>query len=64
MVKNLSNYLNAKRMSTPPDSISAIRKDFESFPELFRRAYYALGNYVAVPDILREAKKKPVIMDR
>ena len=64
MVKNLSNYLNAKRMSTPPDSISAIRKDFEGFPELFRRAYYALGNYVAVPDILQEVKKKPVIMNR
>ena len=64
MVKNLSNYLNAKRMSTPPGSISAIRKDFEGFPELFRRACYALGNYVAVPDILQEVKKKPVIMDR
>lgn len=61
---NLSNYLNAKALSTPPPSIAAIRKKFDHLPEIYRRAYYAFSNYLAAQDVLEITKTKSVVMDR
>lgn len=64
MVRNLTNYLNAITMVTPPPIIAHYRKLFNVLPELCRRSYYAYGNYAAVGDVIKYTNESPVVMDR
>ncbi|CAG2067603.1 unnamed protein product, partial [Timema podura] len=49
--KKLSSKLNAKKMSTPPSCLLTLREKFDTHPIALRRAYYALGNYIAAAEI-------------
>lgn len=64
MVANLSRYLNAVAMATPPDSIRHIRKEFDNLPELCRRSFYAFSNYLASSEISHVTEKTAVVLDR
>ena len=64
MTKNLAKYFNGIHMATPPDSIRHIRKKFDHLPELCRRSFYALSNYLAAKDVVKVTENQPVIMDR
>lgn len=64
LTKNLEIELSAKRFSTPPPQTQHLRKHFDDLPEIIRRAYYALGNYIVAVDILKTCQEKAVIMDR
>jgi len=61
---NLAKYLNGIQMGTPPPSISPIRRHFDAFPEVYRRSYYALGNYIASEQVIQHCRTQPVVMDR
>lgn len=64
LTKNLEIELSAKRFSTPPPQTQHLRKHFDDLPEIIRRAYYALGNYIVAVDILKTCQEEAVIMDR
>merc|ERR1711962_575300 len=53
--KNLAKYLNGIQMGTPPPSISGIRGHFDNFPQLYRRSFYALGNYIAAQQVVEHS---------
>ncbi|KAL8565235.1 hypothetical protein ACOMHN_001133 [Nucella lapillus] len=60
----LEEKLNAARYSTPPPCLLPLRKFFDKLPEIVRRAYYSLGNYLVAQEIAAECQTRPVIMDR
>jgi UMP-CMP kinase 2 len=60
----LEKKLNACRYYTPPPEIQHLRKHFDDLPEIVRRAYYSVGNYIVAIAILKTCQKQPVIMDR
>ena len=62
--KNLARYLKGVPMGTPPPSIASIRGHFDKFPQLYRRSFYALGNYIAAQQVIDHCKTQPVVMDR
>lgn len=62
--KLVSQKLNASLRSTPPPSITSLRPKFDAHDSLLRRAYYALGNYVAADEIKQVLQKQPVVLDR
>nr|CAD7426808.1 unnamed protein product [Timema monikensis] len=62
--KKLSSKLNAKKMSTPPSCLLTLREKFDTHPIALRRAYYALGNYIAAAEIEYLCHHTPVIVDR
>lgn len=64
LTKNLEIELSAQRFSTPPPQTQHLKKHFVDLPEIIRRAYYALGNYIVAVDILKTCQEKAVIMDR
>ena len=60
----LEEKLGAARYYTPPKQIQHLRLFFDKLPEIVRRAYYCMGNYIVAEDIVRECETRPVIMDR
>lgn len=64
MTNNLGRQLGAEILGTPPDSIKHIRKQFDVFPELCRRSFYAYGNYLAAEQISKVLDARPVVLDR
>ncbi|KAK3108168.1 hypothetical protein FSP39_002499 [Pinctada imbricata] len=64
LTETLEKKLGAARYYTPPHHIAHLRKYFDSLPELVRRAYYCLGNYIVAVEISKECRDRPVIMDR
>ena len=64
LTEHLQSKLNAIRYYTPPPQLTHLRPVFDAYPEIVRRAYYSLGNYIVAEEIVRECQTKPVIMDR
>ncbi|XP_060085838.1 UMP-CMP kinase 2, mitochondrial-like [Ylistrum balloti] len=64
LTKILGDRLSAVRLYTPPPPIEELRKVFDRLPELVRRAYYSIGNYIVAMEISKECKEHAVIMDR
>ncbi|KAH3715064.1 hypothetical protein DPMN_057768 [Dreissena polymorpha] len=64
LTEAIERKLGAVKYFTPPPQISHLRPHFDRYPEIVRRAYYSLGNYIVAMDILRECETRPVIMDR
>ena len=62
--ERLEEKLDAVRYSTPPPCLLSLRKYFDRLPEIVRRAYYCLGNYIVAQKITKECQTRPVIMDR
>lgn len=65
MTRFLSNTLHLRLMGTPPKNYEVFikaRDFFDGQPESIRRAYYSLGNYLAVHDFM--TSKQPAVMDR
>lgn len=56
--------MGAARYFTPPPKITHLRAFFDKYPEIVRRAYYSMGNYIVAGEILKECQNRPVIMDR
>ncbi|XP_033762619.1 UMP-CMP kinase 2, mitochondrial-like [Pecten maximus] len=64
LTKILKDRLTAVRFYTPPPPIEHLRKVFDRLPELVRRAYYSIGNYIVAMEISKECKERAVVMDR
>ncbi len=64
LVSYLTERLGTETVTSPPPSLREVRKHFDSQPELVRRAYYALGNYLVAQDVRELTRDKPVVMDR
>ncbi|CAG2197752.1 CMPK2 [Mytilus edulis] len=64
LTETLEKKLNAVRYYTPPPEVAHLRKFFDALPEIIRRAYYCIGNYIVAIQIARECQNKAVIMDR
>ncbi|XP_043926458.1 UMP-CMP kinase 2, mitochondrial isoform X1 [Protopterus annectens] len=60
----LKDRLNAFLLKSPPSCLSQWRKTFDEEPTLIKRAFYALGNYIAACEIATLSCKAPVIIDR
>lgn len=56
--------MGAARYFTPPPQLTSLRAFFDKYPEIVRRAYYSMGNYIVARDIINECQTRPVIMDR
>ncbi|XP_074659078.1 UMP-CMP kinase 2, mitochondrial-like isoform X2 [Tubulanus polymorphus] len=64
LTEYLANLLKANKMQTPAVYMHHVRKQFDALPEIVRRAYYAISNYIVAKDIVDTCKTTPVIMDR
>ncbi|XP_046371058.2 uncharacterized protein LOC124145357 [Haliotis rufescens] len=64
LTETLEHKMQAARYHTPPPCIQHLRKFFDPMPEIVRRAYYSLGNYIVAVQIAEECQQKAVIMDR
>ncbi|XP_021340805.1 UMP-CMP kinase 2, mitochondrial-like isoform X2 [Mizuhopecten yessoensis] len=64
LTKILGDRLSAVRLYTPPPPIEHLRKIFDRLPELVRRAYYSIGNYIVAMEISKECQERAVVMDR
>ncbi|KAL3831666.1 hypothetical protein ACJMK2_023389 [Sinanodonta woodiana] len=64
LTKILEDKLGAARYYTPPPLVQHLRQFFDTVPEIVRRAYYSVGNYLVAMDIAKECQTRPVIMDR
>ncbi|XP_020496377.2 UMP-CMP kinase 2, mitochondrial [Labrus bergylta] len=64
LTESLKNALGATLLRSPPQCLSPLRARFDREPPLFRRAFYAVGNYITAEAIGQEGMKTPVIVDR
>lgn len=64
LCKSLSESLNAALLGSPPSCLRDLRPKFDAYPELIRRAFYTLGNYIAAQEIAAASKTGPVVIDR
>ncbi|XP_046569893.1 uncharacterized protein LOC124278207 isoform X2 [Haliotis rubra] len=64
LTETLERKIQAVRYYTPPPCIQHLRKFFDTMPEIVRRAYYSLGNYIVAIQIAKECQQKAVVMDR
>ena len=64
LTEELEKRLGAVRHYTPPKQITHLRAHFDRYPEIVRRAYYSMGNYIVAMEIIEECQNRPVIMDR
>ena len=60
----LQERMKAARYSTPPPCLMPLRRFFDKLPEIVRRAYYSLGNYIVAQQIAMECQTRAVVMDR
>ncbi|XP_078601422.1 UMP-CMP kinase 2, mitochondrial-like [Branchiostoma floridae x Branchiostoma japonicum] len=64
LTERLGKMLSAPVLQSPPLPIRHLREVFDSQPELIRRAYYTLGNYILAMQVAEEAQRHPVVIDR
>ena len=64
LAERLSTSLNATQIYSLPKCLESLRAKFDACPELIRRAFYVLGNYIAAQQIAVASKSGPVIVDR
>ncbi|XP_061185634.1 UMP-CMP kinase 2, mitochondrial-like [Saccostrea echinata] len=64
LTETLEKKMSACRYFTPPPAIQHLREHFDNLPEIVRRAYYTIGNYIVSIAILKTCQERPVIMDR
>ncbi|CAH1267274.1 CMPK2 [Branchiostoma lanceolatum] len=64
LTERLGKMLSAPVLQSPPPPIRHLREVFDSQPELIRRAYYTLGNYILAMQVAAEAQTRPVVIDR
>ncbi|XP_048830766.1 UMP-CMP kinase 2, mitochondrial [Brienomyrus brachyistius] len=64
LTESLKESLGGVLLRSPPLCLSPWRACFDAKPALFRRAFYALGNYVTAAQISAESARAPVIVDR
>ncbi|XP_072794356.1 UMP-CMP kinase 2, mitochondrial [Vicugna pacos] len=64
VTQSVSDSLKAVLLKSPPSCISQWRKIFDDEPNIIRRAFYSLGNYIVASEIAKESTTSPVIVDR
>ncbi|EPY75574.1 UMP-CMP kinase 2, mitochondrial [Camelus ferus] len=64
VTQSVSDSLKAVLLKSPPSCISQWRKIFDDEPNIIRRAFYSLGNYIVASEIAEESTTSPVIVDR
>ncbi|KAM5262523.1 UMP-CMP kinase 2, mitochondrial [Ctenodactylus gundi] len=64
VTRSLSESLNAVLLQSPPSSLGQWRKIFDDEPNIIRRAFYSLGNYIVASEIADMSTRSPVIVDR
>lgn len=64
LTESLRDHLGASLLQSPPQCLSPWRPRFDGEPPLIRRAFYALGNYITAQQMVQEATRGPVIVDR
>ncbi|XP_052797628.1 UMP-CMP kinase 2, mitochondrial-like [Mya arenaria] len=64
LTETIEKKMGAARYFTPPPQILQLRSHFDQYPEIVRRAYYSVGNYIVAMDIIKTCQTRPVIMDR
>lgn len=64
LVQGLASKLKGKNFTSPIEVIRPFRNFFDKQPEIVRRAYYSLGNYLAAELLARECERCPVVLDR
>lgn len=62
--KMLAKKMLGVRLSTPPDCLLGIREIFDQHNSTLRRAFYALGNYIAAEEVKDISTIKHVVLDR
>lgn len=62
--RRLCSMLGGKQLCTPPKVMLGLREKFDSHPPELRRAYYALGNYLAASQVREVYRTSHVVMDR
>uniref|UniRef100_A0A1B6KQ92 Thymidylate kinase-like domain-containing protein n=2 Tax=Graphocephala atropunctata TaxID=36148 RepID=A0A1B6KQ92_9HEMI len=62
--KRLTKLISGRQLCTPPPALLGLREQFDRHEMELRRAYYALGNYLAAQQVRDIYKTEPVIMDR
>ncbi|XP_054287458.1 UMP-CMP kinase 2, mitochondrial-like [Macrosteles quadrilineatus] len=60
----LTRLISGQQLGTPPPALLGLREKFDAHSLELRRAYYALGNYLAAQQVREAYINKPVIMDR
>ncbi|XP_005404421.1 PREDICTED: UMP-CMP kinase 2, mitochondrial [Chinchilla lanigera] len=64
VTRSISEALGAVLLQSPPPCIGQWRKIFDDEPNIIRRAFYSLGNYIVASEIAEESTRSPVIVDR
>ncbi|XP_054652739.1 UMP-CMP kinase 2, mitochondrial [Dunckerocampus dactyliophorus] len=64
LTESLRDALGATLLQSPPQCLSPWRARFAQEPPIILRAFYAVGNYITAQQIVHQASKKPVIVDR
>lgn len=62
--KMLAKKMLGVRLSTPPDCLVKMREKFDKHNSTLRRAFYALGNYIAAEEVRDISTIKHVVLDR
>ncbi|XP_046679601.1 UMP-CMP kinase 2, mitochondrial-like isoform X2 [Homalodisca vitripennis] len=60
----LAKLISGRQLGTPPAELLGLREQFDKHELELRRAYYALGNYMAAEQVRQIYRTDPVIMDR
>ncbi|XP_004644662.2 UMP-CMP kinase 2, mitochondrial [Octodon degus] len=64
VTRSISEALGAVLLQSPPPSLGHWRKIFDDEPNIIRRAFYSLGNYIVASEIAELSARSPVIVDR
>jgi UMP-CMP kinase 2 len=64
LTETLEKKLEATGIYSLPCQLKDLRKVFDALPEIIRRAYYCIGNYIVAIQVAKECQHKAVIMDR
>ncbi|XP_063095651.1 UMP-CMP kinase 2, mitochondrial-like [Cavia porcellus] len=64
VTRSISEALGAVLLQSPPSCIGHWRKIFDDEPNIIRRAFYSLGNYIVASEIAEASTRSPVIVDR
>lgn len=60
----VADALQAALLKSPPACVSQWRQAFDEEPDVIRRAFYSLGNYIAASEIAQASARSPVVVDR
>lgn len=64
VTRALADALGAALLRSPPAGLSPWRQAFDEEPDMVRRAFYSLGNYIAASEIAAASARAPVVVDR